>query len=288
MLAAFERGELEESPIPPERRKELLESGKYTVVRKPTLGLRLYGFNLDLPPFNQRKVRQAFNYAIDKTRLNQEMLEKRHTVARGILPPGMPGYNPEIQGYRYDPAKARTLLAQAGYPEGRGSPVVTLSSSVKSTIARQDYEAVQQFLASVGVQVDSREFESWPAFEQAMQRGELQMFRYAWFADYPDPDNFLYPLFYSQSPNNYFRYANPEVDRLLDDARGETDDLRRVELYRQAEQRILHDAPGVMLMFHTYEGLFQPYVTGVEVSALGEPYIQMRKIHMKPADRATR
>jgi oligopeptide transport system substrate-binding protein len=288
MLSAFERGELEESLIPPEKRKELLEAGKYTVVRKPTLGLRLYGFNLDHPPFNQHEVRQAFNYAIDTTRLNQEMLEKPHTVARGILPPGMPGYNPEIQGYRYDPAKARMLLAQAGYPEGRGSPVVTLASSVKSTIALQDYEAVQQFLASVGIQVESRQLDSWPTFEQAMKRGELQMFRYAWFADYPDPDNFLYPLFYSQSPNNYFRYSNLEVDRLLDDARRETDDLRRVKLYREAEQLILHDAPGVMLMFQTYEGLFQPYVTGVEVSALGNPYIPMRKIRMTPAGQAKR
>jgi oligopeptide transport system substrate-binding protein len=281
MLAAFERGELEESLIPPEARKEVLESGKYTVIRKPTLGLRLYGFNLERSPFDQREVRQALNYAIDTTRLNREMLEKRHVVAKGILPPGMPGHNPEVQGYSYDPEKARRLLAQAGYPAGRDSPVVTIASSVKSTISRQDYEAVQQFMANVGTQVESREFDSWPAFQQAMQRGELQMFRYAWFADYPDPDNFLYPLFYSQSADNYFRYHNPEVDRLLDDARRETDDLHRVKLYRKAEQLILNDAPGVMLMYHTYEGLFQPYVSGVEVSALGDPYIPLRKVWLK-------
>ena len=62
------------------------------------------------------------------------------------------------------------------------------------------------------------------------------MFRYAWYADYPDPDNFLYPLFHSQSQTNYFHYRNPTVDQLLDDARRETDDLRRVKLYREAEQ----------------------------------------------------
>jgi oligopeptide transport system substrate-binding protein len=288
MLAAFERGELEESFIPPEQRKELLESGKYTVVRKPTLGLRFYAFNLELPPFNQREVRQAFNYTIDTTRINQEVLEKRHTVARGILPPGMPGYNPEAQGYRYDPEKAKELLAQGGYPGGKGSPVVTLASSVKSTISRQDYEAVRQFMASVGVHVESREFESWPTFQQAMQLGELQMFRYAWYADYPDPDNFLYFLFHSQSKDNPFHYRNPMVDRLLDDARRETDDLSRVKLYRKAEQLILDDAPGVMLMYHTYEGLFQPYVTGIEVSALGDPYTEMWKIRMKPVGQVKR
>jgi peptide/nickel transport system substrate-binding protein/oligopeptide transport system substrate-binding protein len=227
-------------------------------------------------------VRQAFNYAIDAAHLNQEIQEKYYEVAKGILPPGMPGYNPEVQGYRYDPDKAKELLAQAGYPGGKDLPPVILASSVKSEVSRQDYEAVRQYLANIGVRVELSEFDNWPSFHQAILHGQLQMFRFAWYADYPDPDNFLYPWFYSQSLDNYFRYSNSKVDELLDKARREMDDLRRVKLYREAEQLILKDAPGVMLMHHVYEGLFQPYVEGIEVSALGEWYIPMSKLWLKP------
>jgi oligopeptide transport system substrate-binding protein len=114
-----------------------------------------------------------------------------------------------------------------------------------------------------------------------LQGGDVQLFTYTWFADYPDPDNFLYPLFHSAGHRNYFRYRNLAVDKLLDDARRETDDLRRAKLYREAEQLILQDAPAVMLLHYTYERVFQPYVEGIEVSALGDPYVPLRKIRLK-------
>jgi oligopeptide transport system substrate-binding protein len=282
MLGAFERKELEESPIPPDRRKELLESNRYTVIQKPTLSLLLFGFNLQSSPLDQLKIRQAFNYAIDKVRLNRETRGERFVLAQGILPPGMPGYNPELRAYSYDRDTAKTLLAQAGYPGGLGLPPLRWASSVKSTVARQDYRFVEQDMAQLGVQVELNEFDDWPTFQQALEQGKVQIFRYAWYADYPDPDSFLYPLFHSQSPSNYFRYRNAEVDKLLDEARREFDDLRRVKLYREAEQVILNDAPAVMVLHFTYEGLFQPYVEGIEVSALGESYIPMWKIRLKP------
>lgn len=284
MLQAFQRGELEESPIPPRSRRQLLDSGQYRVIRKPLLSIRLLGFNIEQPPFDQREVRQAFNYALDKVRMNQEIQEDRYEVAQGILPPGMPGYNPEVRGYSYRPDKAKALLAQAGYQNGKGLPPVTLATGTKSEEVRQESRFVQQYLAAIGVQVDVREFNDWPTFRQALEHGALLMFRYGWFADYPDPDNFLYPLFHSQSQTNYFRYHNPTVDALLDKARREANDLSRVKLYREAEQLIMNDAPGIMLLHHIYEGLFQPYVEGVEVNALGGPYIPMWKVHLKPID----
>jgi len=283
MIRAFEGGELEECLLPPDRRQELLESKKYFVIRKPTLSLLLLGFNLEHSPFNQLEVRQAFNYAIDKVRINRDIRSDRFVVARGILPPGMPGYNPEVEGYDYELGKAKALLRQAGYPEGKNLSPIIWASSVKSAVSRQDYKAVQQSLANIGAELDLREFDDWPSFQQALQRGELQMFRYAWLADYPDPDNFLYSLFHSQSTDNYFHYRNQTVDRLLDDARKETNDLQRVKLYREAEQLILKDAPAIILLHYTYEGLFQPYVAGIEVSALGDPYIQMGKIRIDQA-----
>jgi peptide/nickel transport system substrate-binding protein/oligopeptide transport system substrate-binding protein len=287
MVTAFERGELEESPIPPERREALLKSNAYKVVRKPVLSIRLFGFNLERPPLDQRDVRRAFNYAVDKMQLNREIQASRYAVAKGILPPGMPGYTPDVQAYDYDPDKAKELLARAGHPGGKGLAPVTISSTLKSAEIRQESEAVQRYLADIGVHVELGKFEDWPSFHRALERGETQIFRYAWYADYPDPDNFLYALFHSQSDNNYFRYRNPTVDELLDQARRETDDLHRVKLYREAEQLILNDAPGVMLLHLTYEELFQPYVEGVEVSALGDPYVPLRKIWMRQNGQAS-
>jgi oligopeptide transport system substrate-binding protein len=278
MLRAFVQGELEESPLTPDRQKEFLEGATYKVIRKPTLSLLFLGFNLDRRPFQQREVRQAFNYAIDKIRLNQEVRVGRYVVARGILPPGMPGYSPEVQGYDYDPVRAKTLLAEAGYPGGKNLTPGMLSTPVKSVEVQAEYRFIQQHLAALGVQVDLQQFNDWPTFREALEHGDVQLFRYAWRADYPDPDNFLYPLFHSAGQRNYYRYHNPAVDKLLDDARGETDDLRRVKLYREAEQLILQDAPGIMLLHYTYESVFQPYVEGVVVSALGDAYISLRKV----------
>jgi peptide/nickel transport system substrate-binding protein/oligopeptide transport system substrate-binding protein len=278
MLKAFERGELEESPLTPDRRHEFLGATAYKVVRKPTLSLRLYGFNLERPPFQKREVRQAFNYAIDKIRLNQEVYGGLYVVARGILPPGMPGYSPEVQGYDYDPGRAKTLLAAAGYAGGKNLPHVTLSTAAKSVEAREETRLIQHELAALGVQVDVQESEDWPTFRRALEQGNVQLFRYSWYADYPDPDNFLYPLFHSAGQRNYYRYRNAAVDKLLDEARRETDDLRRVQLYREAEQLILQDAPGMMLLHFTYESVFQPYVEGVVVSALGDPYVSLHAV----------
>jgi len=279
MLRAFEQGELEESPITPDRRQALLEAGSYPVIHKPTLSLRLLGFNCERPPFDQREVRQAFNYIIDKIRVNQGVQHGQYIIARSILPPGMPGYNPEVQSYSYDLDKAKQLLVQAGYPAGKVFAPVVLATSRRSP---EESQLIQQALAAIGIRLEFQQFEDWTTYQLALQRGDVQLFTFTRFADYPDPDNVLYPLFHSQSQTNYFRYRNPTVDQLLDDARRETDDLRRVKLYRRAEQIILNDAPVVTLQHYTYDRVFQPYVEGVEVSALGDPYVPLHKVWLKP------
>jgi oligopeptide transport system substrate-binding protein len=281
MIQAFERGELEDSPIPPEKRQAFLQSNTYQVIRKPTLSLLVIGFNVERPPLDRRKIRQSFNYAIDKVQVNEEVQGGRYVVARGILPPGMPGYTPEIQGYDYAPAKAKDLLAQAGHPAGSNLAPMTLSSSAKSVEAQREFQTIQQNLAAIGIKVNRKQFESWPTFRQALLRGEAELFRFSQYADYPDPDNIFYPLFHSTSETNFFRYRNQLVDDLLDKARRETNDLQRANLYREVEQIILHDAPAAILLHYTFEQVFQPYVEGVEISALGDPYIALRKVRLK-------
>ncbi len=123
----------------------------------------------------------------------------------------------------------------------------------------------------------------WPTYSKLLDEGKLPVFAYAWYADVPDPDNFLFKLFHSTSPRNFFRYSSPMVDDVLVAARNAPDIQRRVELYQQAEQLVLGDAPLIPMMHHTYERLFQPYVRSVEVNGLGDPYIPLRKVWLERA-----
>ena len=112
------------------------------------------------------------------------------------------------------------------------------------------------------------------------------MFRLSWHSDIPDPDNFFFPLLYSGSKTNRTFYHNPELDRLLEEARRETTYLRRIALYRQIEQLALQDTPWINQHHRVFEYLYQPSVQGVEISALGAQYIPMKKIWLqKPGER---
>ena len=107
------------------------------------------------------------------------------------------------------------------------------------------------------------------------------MFILAWYADFPDPDSLFYSLFHSKSKNNFVAYYRPEVDRLLDKARAERDYLKRMAAYRKIEEIVLEDAPIVPMINHLLQLVYQPYVRGIELNALGGPYTPMKKIWLK-------
>jgi len=104
------------------------------------------------------------------------------------------------------------------------------------------------------------------------------MFRLGWHSDIPDPDNFFFPLLYSQSRTNRTFYHNPQLDPMLEAARRETDYLQRVKIYRDIERLTLADANWISQHHRVFESLYQPYVRGVEINSLGAPYIPMKKI----------
>jgi ABC-type transport system substrate-binding protein len=117
-----------------------------------------------------------------------------------------------------------------------------------------------------------------------LRTNKTPVFIHAWYADFPDPDNFLGPLFYSKGNYNFTGYHHPTVDRLLDQARAERDYLKRMEMYRNVEEIVLDDAAIVPMVNHLFQMVYQPYVKGVEVNALGGPYIPMKKIWLKKRD----
>jgi len=278
MLRSFEAGNLEDTPLPTAELDRAQSLTRYRFVRRPILGVRFFGFNTAYRPLANRLVRQAFNFAIDTDSLVRDIYKGRYRSGRGFLPPGTYGYDPDFNPFPFDPQRARGLLEKAGYPAGRGLPVFEIWSNPKSEAIEREHAAIRQALADVGIRAEFHYNTNWPSFKTQVLEGKLPIFRYGWVADVPEPENFLYRLFHSQSPSNLTRYANPQTDRLLDQARAEQRYLKRIELYQQAERQVMEDAPIIPLNYYSYERLFQPYVQSVEVSALGDPYIPMRKI----------
>lgn len=278
MFEEFRRGGLEDSPVPMQDYPKVLALTPGTHVKRPMFSVRFLGFNTRVPPFGDPRVRQALIYAIDREAIVQEATRGRFVLARGILPPGTLGYNPRLSGYTHDPARARELLAQAGYPEGRGLPAFTIWATVKLD---PEHPLIIRHLAAVGAHAEFKYVKDWPQFSRMLTEGQFPLFQYAWFADVPDPDNFLFKLFHSKSPRNYTGYASAQLDELLQRARNESDGQRRVDLYRRAEQLVVDDAVVIPFFHYTYERIFQPYVKSIEVSGLGDPYIPLRKIWLE-------
>jgi peptide/nickel transport system substrate-binding protein/oligopeptide transport system substrate-binding protein len=278
MFQEFQAGGLEDTPIPTKEYRQAIAAGRYQYVRRPMFSLRHYGLNTRMKPLDDRRVRLALAHAIDREAIVSEIFLGRHVLARGILPPGTLGFNPQLRGYAHDPGRARELLAEAGYPGGRGLPAIQIWSTVKAEDILREHERIGRDLATIGVRAEFHYQTDWPAFSKMLGERSLPVFLYAWYADVPDPENFLGKLFHSQSARNYTGYANPAVDALLREAQREADPARRVELYRRAEARILEDAPILPVWHYSYERLFQPYVRAVEVSGLGDPYIPLRRI----------
>ncbi len=233
------------------------------VTAPPQFDVDYFGLNTTEPPFDDIKVRQAFNYAIDRQSLASTLLEDLVVPAAGILPPGFPGYNPDLEGYSYDPDKARQLIEESKYGGLEELPRITLTlpGSFGAAISPSIEAMLAMWEQHLGVDISILQTE-WAIFLQDLHQNRFQMFGgLGWIADYPDPENFLDVLFHSRSNNNQSEYTNGMVDNLLERARVELDETARFDLYHQAEEIIVNDAPWVPL-WHSNGGavLIKPNV----------------------------
>ena len=283
-FADFLKGNLEDALIPSEKTDEVYTDPQYQKfqrVRRPTLSLLYIGFNTQHKPFDDKRVRQAFNYAVDKETIVRDITKMGSLPAAGALPPSMPGHDPNLRGYDYNPTKARQLLAEAGYPNGTGFPVVQLWTASRAASTKVEMAVYQRYLAEVGVQMDIRFEHDWPTYLKMLEQGQCSMFRLSWSARIPDPDDSLWHLLHSKNHRvyNHMFYHNPRVDALLEQARQVLDLTQRIALYREVEQLVMADAPWITQHYHALiERLYQPYVKGMEVSPLGDWAVLMKKI----------
>lgn len=233
------------------------------VAAPPQFDIKYFGLNTTEPPFDDIKVRQAFNYAIDRQTLASTLLEDLVVPAAGILPPGFPGYNPDLQGYEYDPEKALRLIQESKYGALDELPriILTLPGNFGAGVSPSIEAMLAMWGENLNVDIQLQQTE-WATFLQDLHQNRFQMFGgLGWIADYPDPENFLDVLFHSKSNNNQSEYNNGQLDVLLERARVELDESARFELYHQAEEIIVYDAPWVPL-WHSNGGsvLIKPNV----------------------------
>ena len=231
-------------------------------VSSDELAIDYIGLNVDVPPFDDLKVRQAFAHAIDREKIAEVILKGVIPVADGLVPPGVPGYESDTHSLEYDPEKARQLLAESTYEGPENLPIISLAESGGGATVGPTSEAIiEMWRENLGVEVEIEQAEA-ATFFSDIDQGRYPMFHLGWIMDYPDPENVVDLLFYSKSRQNNSRYSNPEVDALLEQARGELDQQRRFELYSQAEQIIIDDTPWIPLFFSRSHALVKPYVKG--------------------------
>ena len=249
------------------------------VVAPPDFSISYVGFNASMAPFDDPKFRQAMNRAVDKELIATEVLSELVEPAYGILPPGFPGYNPELTGLDYDPEYARQLLDESMYADPATRPrIVVTVPGTGGTIGLDLEVVIEMWKQELGVEVEIQQVE-WATYLQDLNQSRFQAYAgLGWQADYPDPQDFLDVLFHTESSLNHGHYSNEAVDAILEEARIEVDVNRRVELYHEAEKMIVQDAAWLPL-WYTGERyvLIKDHVKGYEVTPMIVP--KLRQIH---------
>jgi peptide/nickel transport system substrate-binding protein len=259
--------------------------GKIGLQVNPYLNIEYLGMLVDTnnvllknSPLQSKKVRQAINYGFDRRKMILYLRNSLGTPAEsGFVPMGLPSFDSSVvKGYVYDPDKSRRLLAEAGFPDGKGLPAIKLLTiaiyaEMANFIARQ--------LEEVGITIQVETVLRSLLFEMTSNSRAL-FFRGSWIADYPDAENYL-SVFYSRNPAppNYTRYKNPRFDELFEKALTEENDSLRYKLYQQADQVMINDAPVVPLWYDKSVRLVQINVKGFRPNGLN--LLELRKTRIE-------
>lgn len=273
-LTAYKEGKLDYlDAIPLSELAGIAGDSQYTglYIEKPLMEVYWLGFNLKNEPFsNNYLLRRALNYAIDRDAIIKNVLGSSYLPVKGVIPAGCAAFNEQMMGYTYDAEKARQLLSEAGYPDGKGLKTLTLTYNRDPGHRQIALEIARQFgLQGITVQVQEND---WDYYMRQLTNMQLSFFRFGWQADYDDPDNLLYILFHGTlaAGSNLTGYYNPQVDKILDDSRAEYDNEEaRLKLLRRAEEIIVDDAPCLWLFQKKATILLGRDVQDFQVDSMG-------------------
>ena len=253
-MMLFEQGALDLLPVSDAFAPDFLRltnspKWKPFIQNAPMMDIRYMAMNTEVAPFTDKRVRQAICYAVNRDRI-VSFLTGRATKARGALPEGIQSYDPKLFSYPYDPAKARKLLKEAGFKSG---PLQLIYSTAEPWYGKAA-QSIQQDLAAVGIQVEPKGMRYSDLKAIAGTRGPKggRLVIQGWLQDFPDPSNYLDPLFNGRSITptaslNRSFYSNPKVNALLDSGLATPNSPARWAKYQQAQRLIVDDAPVVLL-----------------------------------------
>lgn len=283
VLADFQHRKIDEMAVYGDVREKLADQPDVQWFHRPSLSLFFYGMNCTHPHLKHPEFRKALSAAIDRTAFVTQVYNGQFDIARTILPPGMPGYSPASPLPDNDPALARQHLDQALADGLDQVPELELVSAFQTSRVAAEMEMIKAFWAELGVQVRVRYITDWAGFEAYIRSDAVQLYRYAWFADMPDPDSILHPLFASGSPSNFMQYHDPVTDDLLRQARETIDPVARAGINRDIEARIIETLPLIPLFYMSVDRVYQPWVRGIQVSALGAHAMPLNQVWLDPS-----
>jgi oligopeptide transport system substrate-binding protein len=234
--------------------------------RTPALVTTFLMLNERHAPLDQARVREALAHALNKPPLVSAVSGTLAQATDGMLPPGIPGYDPHLHGAHYDPVLARALLARAGYPGGRGFPSLVFSADQGTQNLLLAGAVVQQWHDVLGIKVGIVQTEH-NAYNQRLTNLAFQIAPVTWTADWPDPQNFLTQLLYTGAHNNNGGWSNARFDRLVDQAdRLVGDTSRRLSLFHRAETLAMQDAATIPIANPQAGILIRSTVVGLQVA----------------------
>lgn len=225
-----------------------------------------YGFNVTKAPFNDVRVRKAFAHSINREEITS-LLKGGQIPTASWIPKGMLGYNPKI-GLQFDVKKAKALLAEAGYPEGKGFPATTFMFDTRDDNKSIAERLQAQWQKNLGVKL-SVQNEDWKVYLGRLRSDAPALFRHGWGADFPDPDNFM-NMFTSYSGNNFTRWKNSAYDSLVEEAAAEGSPAKRVPLYNKTQKILTEEDVAIIPIFiDAINLLVSPSVKGLKINSLG-------------------
>jgi oligopeptide transport system substrate-binding protein len=253
-------------PMPATIVKDLIAQQRPDFTPSPSAGTYMYRLNVTRKPLDDVRVRKALALAVDKQAIVDHVTKAGQIPARSMVPPVLAQYvpyKPEFCG-EYNVAEARRLLAEAGYPDGKGFPKLELMLDERELNKAVAQVIQSQWKENLGVDISVRSLE-WGAYQAAARRLEYDIARYGWVGDYPDPHTFL-KMWVTDGGNNQTGWSNKKYDRLIDLAQREPDSTKRFEYYRQAERILMDELPIIPLYYYVSTFASPPYVKGLHAN----------------------
>jgi oligopeptide transport system substrate-binding protein len=262
-LELYVNGEIDVTPLG-QITKDQLQDPKFTfskeVISGTTYNIDYIGLNVTSEPFKDSKVRQAVAMATDVSKLLELAYKGEAQKAAGYIPPGIPGYNKDLQSITFDLQRAKQLITESSYGSVDKIPEITYTSLYAVTPVDQ---AIIGMWQNLGLKVKSEVISNYDEFLAQAHKHQLQAWTLGWRADYLDPQDFLEVLFRSESQENYFGYSNPDVDAALAKAAVEQDPDKRVKMYQDIERMVISNLPAVPLWCQSNAYyLVKPYLKG--------------------------